>query len=326
MKSHPARTLDRPTRRGSRSWSRIGLAAGALLGLSLSGSVAEGEHDGACTKTTRHVFKSCRYEALDDYWLARGNCENLADIAEREACKRAVQRALREALEECKDQRDARGDVCEALGEAPYDPVIDPEDFVRRVDNPFFPLVPGTTFVYESETEEGLERVEVEVTDQTKEILGVLCTVVRDTEMLDGEVVEATDDWFAQDKMGNVWYFGEHSEEYEDGVLVSLEGSWEAGVDGAKPGIIMQAEPRVGDVYRQEFFLGEAEDMGEVIALDQSVTVPFGAFEGCLQTGDFSPLEPDALEHKFYAPGVGLVLEVNVETGRRTELVAVIRE
>ncbi len=213
------------------------------------------------------------------------------------------------------------------LGGGLYDPEIDPANFVRHVTNPYFPLVPGTTMIYEKVTDEGIERVEVTVTDETKEILGVTCTVVRDVASLNGEVEEDTFDWFAQDKEGNVWYFGEDTRELKDGRVVSLDGAWEAGVDHARPGIIMKAKPGVGDAYRQEFFLGEAEDMGKVIGLNQSVSVPFGNFSGCVQTKDFSPIEPGHLEHKYYAPGVGLVLEVSIHgNGRRTELVSVTKK
>jgi len=279
-----------------------------------------------CSETARDALKSCRFEAHSDYWLLLGKCENLAAREERIACRREAQQALRQALKDCNEQFGARREVCEELGQDPYDPMIEPVDFASEVNNPFFPLVPGTTYIYEGETEAGLEHVEVKVTDETKEILGVVCTVVRDTVTIDGDLAEDTFDFYAQDKRGNVWYFGEHTEEQEDGLVVSIEGSWEAGVDGARPGIIMKAEPRVGDVYRQEFLLAEAEDLARVVALDQTVVVDSDPIEGCLQTEDFTPLEPDVLEHKFYAPGVGVVLTVNVETGERVELIDVIKE
>jgi hypothetical protein len=142
----------------------------------------------------------------------------------------------------------------------------------------------------------------------------------------DGEVMEDTDDWFAQDTDGNVWYFGEISKEYEDGELVGIEGSWKAGEDGAKPGILMKAVPQVGEVYRQEFLLGEAEDMGEVLSLTGSAVVPAASCsEDCAVIKDFTPLEPDADEDKYYAPGIGLILEVdNEDGGERVELVELI--
>jgi len=210
------------------------------------------------------------------------------------------------------------------VGDEPYDPVINPADFVAQIDNQYLPLTPGTTFVYEGETEDGKERIEVSVTHETKEILGVTCTVVSDKVWVDGELAEDTLDWFAQDKDGNVWYFGEDSKEYEDGKVVSTEGSWEAGVDGAKPGIIMKANPQIGDAYRQEYYEDEAEDMAEVLSLNESVSVAYGSFENCLKTQEWTPLEPDIVENKYYAPGVGVILELAVEgESERVELVEV---
>jgi len=229
---------------------------------------------------------------------------------------------------ECQEQYQARLEVCDELGPDPYDPEINPANFMDIEDiianpNTYVPLIPGTCSTYEAETDEGTEVTETCVTDDTREILGVACVVVRDTVTVDGEVTEDTFDYFAQDIEGNVWYFGENSYTYEDEVIVSVEGSWIAGVDGAKPGIIMYANPQIGDLYRQEFLAAEAEDMGEVLALNETVSVPYGSFQNCVMTRDFSPLEPDVEEHKYYAPGVGAVLEVDVETGERTELVDV---
>ena len=201
-------------------------------------------------------------------------------------------------------------------------PAFDAQLFVAQAANPLFPLVPGTTRIYESDTAEGLERIEVEVTAQTRVVLGVVCVVVRDTVTLDGELVEDTFDWFAADRDGNIWYFGEDSKEYENGIVVSTEGSWEGGVDGAEPGIVMLAAPYVGASYRQEFYAGVAEDQASVLSLDAVVVVPAGTFSGCLKTEDFTPLEPGVLENKFYAPGVGVVLEI-ADDGTRVELVAI---
>jgi hypothetical protein len=207
----------------------------------------------------------------------------------------------------------------ECVVDETYDPLIDPADFVATVDNPLMPLVPGTVYVYEG----GGETIEVTVTSDTRDILGVTCVVVRDTVSVDGEIVEDTNDWFAQDVDGNVWYMGEDTAEYEDGEIVSTAGSWEAGVDGAKPGIVMPADPAVGDIYRQEYYACEAEDMGEIVSLAESADVPYGTFDNCLMTRDTTPLEPYANEHKYYCPGVGVVLEVDVNTGTRVELVSV---
>lgn len=209
-----------------------------------------------------------------------------------------------------------------------YSPVINPEDFVEEIDNPYFPLIPGTTFVYEGAGEEGETiRNEVTVTDETREVMGVTTTVVLDKEWKDEELIEETFDWYAQDKAGNIWYFGEDSKEYEDGKVVSTAGSWEAGLGGAQPGILIKGDPQVGDVYRQEYLEGEAEDMAEVLSFNESVTVAYGSFEDCLQTKEWNPLESDSEENKYYAPGVGLLLEVQVKGGEeRLELIEIITE
>ncbi len=170
----------------------------------------------------------------------------------------------------------------------------------------------GARWVYEGETDEGTERVEVTVLPERKVVLGISATVVRDTVTIDGVVVEDTRDWFAQDRAGNVWYLGEAVENYEDGALADTEGSFEAGVDGALPGIAMPADPQVGDAYRQEYYPGEAEDLGEVLRLGQTTTVPAGTFSDVLVTRDWNPLEPEVIEEKHYARGVGLVFEEHV--------------
>ena len=202
---------------------------------------------------------------------------------------------------------------------SPYDPQIDPSDFVEGIDNPYMPFEPGTTLVYEGVSEDEKETVTVFVTDKTKEILGITATVVRDVVTVEGQIAEKTFDWYAQDRYGNVWYLGEDSKEYEDGKPVSSAGSWEAGVDRAKPGIVMLGDPRVGDRYRQEYYKGEAEDFGQVVTLDESVDVPHGSFDDVLVTKDWTPLEPKVLENKYYARGVGVVFERSVK-GPKEEL------
>jgi hypothetical protein len=187
-----------------------------------------------------------------------------------------------------------------------YQPVINPADFTNAVDNPYFPLVPGTTFTFlEKDGRESREN-KTTVTDETKIVMGVNCVVVHDTVTLDGVLQEDTFDWYAQDKHGNVWYFGEVTREFKSGGRVSTAGSWEAGVNGAKPGIIMQAHPQPGEPYRQEYFPGEAEDIGQVMATGETVTVPFGTMKDCVRTKDWSLLESGS-EKKWYAKGVGFV-------------------
>lgn len=203
-----------------------------------------------------------------------------------------------------------------------YSVSLNPADFVAVIDNPMLPLLVGSRWVYEGVEDGEVERVEVVVLPETREVMGIVATVVRDTVSVDGEVIEDTWDWFAQDVEGNVWYLGEDSKEYESGELVSLAGSWEAGVDGALPGIVMEATPAVGDAYRQEFYEGEAEDIAEVVRLGESATVPYGAYDDLVVISEWNPLEPDVVEEKYYAPGVGTILEVVVEGGSgRVELI-----
>ena len=179
-----------------------------------------------------------------------------------------------------------------------YEPDVDPADFVAVVDNPYFPMLVGSRWVYEGEADGEAGRVEIVVTDESKTVMGIAATVVRDSVYVEDELVEDTFDWFAQDGDGNVWYLGEDSREIEDGEVVSTEGSWEAGVDGALPGIVMPAQPAVGDAYRQEYSVGAAEDMFEIIAVGGSFEVPTGSFEEVVTTRDWTPLEPEVIEEK----------------------------
>jgi hypothetical protein len=205
-------------------------------------------------------------------------------------------------------------------GSEPYD--LDPANFVAQIDNPYWPMTPGSRWVYTETDADGTElQVEVTVTDETKEIMGITATVVHDVVSEDGEVVEDTFDWYAQDADGNIWYLGEDTKEYEDGEVISTAGSWEAGVDGALAGVLIPGSPVVGMSYRQEHYEGEAEDRGKVLSLDEAVEVPYGSFEGCLQTEDTTPLEPDVLENKYYCEGVGPVLAADLSGGGREELI-----
>jgi hypothetical protein len=193
---------------------------------------------------------------------------------------------------------------------------LDPADFVAEIDNPYWPMSPGSTWIYRETDAEGAEqRVEVTVTDRTKTILGIEATVVHDVVTEDGELIEDTFDWYAQDTTGNVWYLGEATEEFENGKVTTTAGSWEAGVDGAQAGIIVPADPEVGMTYQQEYYAGEAEDEGEILSLDERAEVPFGSFDNLLMTKDTTPLEPDILEHKFYAEGIGPILALGLSGG-----------
>jgi hypothetical protein len=209
-----------------------------------------------------------------------------------------------------------------AANKAPEFP--DASDFVSEITNPYLNFKVGRIFYYESETEDGLETNTVEITGDIKVIMGnINATVVRDKVFLDGELIEDTFDWYAQDKDGNVWYLGEYTKEYEDGQVVSTAGSWEAGIDGAIPGLIMAANPVNGMKYRQEFLEGEAEDNAIVINTDKTVTIDIGTYEGSLETMEYSTLEHGSREHKYYSPGTGLLLEWVRSGGERVELVKI---
>jgi len=284
---------------------------------------------GFCTESSKNMLDSCKFGAQDDYWLALAKCNNIPNAEKRSICKSNAAKDLTSMTQDCQDQFEVRLEICDGLGEKAYNPIIKPADFVDVIDNQFFPLKPGTTFVYEGMTEKGKEHIKVNVTHNTKKILGVTCIEVRDTVTVDGVLVEDTLDWYAQDKEGNVWYFGENSGEFEDGLIVSLECSGIAGVDGEKPGIIMKAHPQVGDLYRQEFSLDVAEDMAKVLKLNGAVTVPYGSsthFTNCLRTKEFTPLEPDAVENKFYAKDIGNIRTVDVATGDHVDLIDILTE
>ena len=205
-----------------------------------------------------------------------------------------------------------------------------PGDFVDPSGdpNPYLPLVRGTVYTYQADTEDGLEETVVTVTNQNKTILGIVATVVLDEVYLGGSLIEQTFDWFAQDRWGNVWYLGEESCEFEEeGGPCNPAGSWEAGVSGAEAGIVMWADPAAhqGKTYRQEFFEGEAEDLGKVLRTGISVSVPAGDYHDCIETMDWSPLEPGGREQKYYCAGTGRVLEVSMRGGNvRNELVSVV--
>jgi hypothetical protein len=211
------------------------------------------------------------------------------------------------------------GSSSKALPQGDEPAKLDSADFVSEIDNQYWPMAPGSTWVYR---EDG-QRVNVTVTDRKKEILGISATVVHDVVSEDGEVVEDTLDWYAQDKDGNVWYLGEDTKEYENGNVKSTKGSWQAGVDGAEAGVVVPAKPEVGQTYRQEYYRGEAEDLARVLSLDEQVEVPFGHLTGVLMTKDYTPLEPRVLEHKFYAKGVGPVMTLTLSGGGdREELIS----
>jgi hypothetical protein len=322
------------------------------LSLAVQPALARGHHKGDkdrfCSQTAQLAFAACGNEVQDDYLVASAICLNISDRRDRKECSREADTTKAEELEGCYEQRDARLEVCDAIGEGRYDPEFDPEDFVAELDdfknnNLYLPLMVGNSWVYEG----GAERIEVDVLSETKLIDDVTCIVVRDQVFEDGELVEDTADWEAQATNGNVWYCGEEAKDYEtfDGddpvlpELVSIDGSFKAGRDGDKAGLLFPGAPEPGQTYRQEFSLGNAEDMAEVLTVtfdcdenseyykfvERSSLETFceTACDGgdCVVTREFSPLDPGVSEWKYFAPGIGMFLEANLETGEIVELV-----
>jgi hypothetical protein len=196
---------------------------------------------------------------------------------------------------------------------------LDPAELTSRIDHPYWPMRPGSRWVYrQTDATGGRQRVEVTVTHRTKTVMGVEARVVHDVMTEDSEVVEDTYDWYAQDADGNVWYLGEDTRLLRDGKVTSTEGSWQAGVDGAQPGILLPARPRPGMAYRQEYAAG-ARDAGAVLSLHQRAKVPSGLFDHVLVTKEFTPLDPKLLSHDFFALGVGPVLSLTVAGGSDRE-------
>jgi hypothetical protein len=307
------------------------VVASAMSGV-LIGSVSSSAGQDVCSYTAESARNACEMEIRDDRFIAEGECRNIADEDAMEICIGEARAALTEGKDECEEQFEARLDLCDLLGERQYDPEFDPAHFVdpRGIGvtippNPYFPLVRGVRWVYRDER----EVVTVTVTEKTKLIEGVTCVVVTDVVTVDGVPTEVTDDWFAQDRQGNVWYCGEVTGEFEtfegdsprEPELVAVEGSWKAGRDRDQPGIIMLGSPSVGAAYREEVSLGNAEDAAQVVSVTGNESAPAASCRGrCVVTRNFTPLSPDAEETKYYAPGVGLVLELHDE-GRRVELV-----
>lgn len=297
-----------------------------------------------CSSTTASAFDACENAVRDDLNTALGICTNISDEVARGQCIDDAKSARHDATQSCKDQRAARRDLCNKLGEARYEPSFDPNNFDADFKqlthpNPLFPIAIGNQWVYHS----GTEVDTLELASSTKLISGVTCIVAHDVVTTDGDLTEDTNDWFAQAKSGDVFYCGEEAKQYEsfDGddprvpELVGNEGSFKAGREGAQTGILFLAAPTVGALYRQEFDLGNAEDVGEVLSttykfgqsaeLDQFVPQALAdllcANANCVVTRDFSPLEPDSVEHKFYVAGIGDFLEIDLGTGAVTQLV-----
>jgi hypothetical protein len=291
---------------------------------------------GPCSSAAVAMMQACAVDVIDDVFESMAICQDIADEADRPDCLADVELSKVENEEECEDVFDARLALCADLNDAAHEPMFGPDFAANFVDpleigntiptNPWFPLVTGNRWVYEG----GDETIEVVVTDQTKLIDGVTCVVVIDTVSEDGAALEITGDWYAQDLTGNVWYCGEISENFEifEGdvpetpELVDIDGSWKAGRDGSEAGILLPFTPVIGETIRQEVAYGEAEDVIAVESLTETEATPGGTCNGdCLMTTDFTPLEPDVAENKFYAPGIGMIAEVDPAAGDRVELV-----
>jgi len=300
--------------------ARVVISAAIIsIGLIGSGKAASD----FCQNTAQAALDGCQDAAESAHTVALGKCSNISDPSARNDCRKQAAADFQDALQICQDGFTSRQAACQKFGPARYDPVIERANFVRHVTNPFFPLPPGQTFVYEGQTPDGFTHDDFIVTHKTKVILGVTCTEVHDVVYLDGKLAEDTLDWFAQDKQGNVWYFGENTEELIDGRPSTLAGTFTAGINNDKPGIVMEGNSLVGDFYRQEFALATAEDNALVVNLNATVTVPRGTFTHCLKTLETTPLEPDARENKYYASGVGNVLTVDLQTGSKIKLVRI---
>ena len=208
-----------------------------------------------------------------------------------------------------------------------YNPVILPANFTNpgNLTNPYFPATPGKKYIYEGQTTSGLEHVEEQRFTTTKTILGITCIEVEFKAFLNGKLIEKALDWYAQDNSGTIWYFGEAVDNYNaaTGTLLNHNGSWEAGVSGAKPGTFMLASPKTGVAYREEYFFNNAEDRAEILGTGLSVTIPLGTYTNCIKTRNWTELEPDVNENKFYAPGIGLIKDVDVKDNTETRLISI---
>jgi hypothetical protein len=304
--------------------------------------------DNVCSNTASVLKTACGFDKSDNYQVAIAACMNIADPAASKSCQDAARATKDDDAAQCTAVYNARKQICGAIGEAAYDPPFGPDFANNFVDprqighsvlpNPYFPLVPGSQWKYKAtytndSGERITERDTITVTNDTKLINGITCVIVTDDDTVSDGTLENTQDWFAQDRQGNVWYCGEIAQQKEtiEGdqppkpELVGIEGSWKTGREQAKPGIQMLGSPRVGKTYRQELKWVDAEDMAEVLNLNANESVSNGAFtcnSRCLETREFSGVEPDADEHKYYLPGTGLILEVDLTNGARNELVS----
>ncbi len=310
----------------------------------LMGNTEGQSQDDFCSQTARSLFDACKTEVKAEAFKKTAICLNISNPQQRRECFDEIENVREESMQLCREQRSGRLEACKSLGEARYDPDINPaffdSDFTNLTKpNPYFPLRIGNQWEYRG----GNEVNKLEVLNQTKLIAGVRCVVVRDQVFKNGDLAENTDDWFAQAKDGNVWYFGEEVKDYQsfsgdtprNPELVSIDGSFKWGHEGDKGGLFFFFSPKVGDAYLEEFSLANAEDVTIILSstyrfgsnaeLDQLVPRPlaerFCAAGDCVVTKNFSLLEPGIFARKYYARGIGVFLEVKPETATAVQIV-----
>jgi len=302
----------------------IPLIVGGLLDVLPRAGAAPAPQQGQppCEVMALALRKAAREEARAQFWRDIALCVN--DPASNLATGLQEAWSTRQAAYQLAQiQFQARLQACSELGHGTYDPQIAPNEFSPVINNPWFPHEPGQTRIYEMKSGDFLERVESTTLEETVQIGGFTCRQVHVVHTRNGVLIEDTLDWFGQRNDGAVWYFGELSQSYEGGFLDSLDGTWRTGKDGAKPGIMMLGTPTVGAIYRQEFQQEDAEDIAKVLSTNETVTTAYGTWHNCLKIEEWSPLENER-EIKYYAPGVGFVLEINPATGERLELLDVL--
>ncbi len=320
----------------------VRLATGLLLGAMFS---AAGAAERGCAASAQSLFLACGFDLREGYLNALAVCSDTSDQDKANACVIKAKHEMAENGEECDAVFEARRTVCSKLNNAAHEVpfgenfapnFVDPLEIGVTVDpNPWFPLVQGNVWVYEAsgvddEGEAVEETIKVTVTSAVKLIEGIRCLVVNDIVTEDGDLIEDTEDWYAQDKDGNVWYCGEIAKNYEkfegddpdDAELVDLDGSWKSGRDEAKAGMLLPFAPAVGQIIRQEVLFTDAEDVIEIESLTGSESAPAASCSAnCLVTLDYSPLEPGVFENKYYARGIGMIVETKHDSDERVELV-----